>query len=216
MERRRTKFGCPWTLATVALAVIATSLFLSTCESHMAGLFIATREGLVAGEFWRLATGPFVHGTVEHLFRDTVALLVLGFFAERRLGSLFLPIVGAGIVLPTVAVFIVPPGLDSYFGLSGLVHALLVAVILFELRQARGRWRLGLAAIGVIYVANLTFEMAMGKLLFPHAFGAGFHLAPVAPLAGALIGTAVIARVGFRQRASHSMMTGDPSTSKPA
>lgn len=173
----------PWTVATVTLAAVATACALSPALAGITAALIADPEAVAAGQWWRLATGPLIHGNAGHLAVDAGVLLVVGLAYERRLGLAWPALILIGLVVPTAAVLIADPGLTGYYGTSGLTHALLAAVILHELRGPARRWA---AIAGLALIAKLVFELSAGPIV-PVPLDPGARQVPLAHLAGVLV-----------------------------
>ncbi|MFT5734957.1 MAG: hypothetical protein ACI8WY_003642 [Planctomycetota bacterium] len=79
------------------------------------------RNGIASGELWRLWTGHLVHGSSDHLIYDAgaAALLFIALEGPVRSALRLLWIAPAVSLLLLIAL----PGLDHYYGLSGLLHA---------------------------------------------------------------------------------------------
>ena len=45
------------------------------------------RERVSAGEYWRLLTAPWLHGGLDHLVGNGVALFILGMVCEHAFGG---------------------------------------------------------------------------------------------------------------------------------
>jgi rhomboid protease GluP len=45
------------------------------------------RERVLAGEWWRLLTAPFLHGSVEHIVGNVISLYILGMAGEHAFGQ---------------------------------------------------------------------------------------------------------------------------------
>jgi rhomboid family GlyGly-CTERM serine protease len=170
----------PITLAVAVLAVALTAL---------------APDALIAdgrafhGQWWRLATGPFIHATWAHLARDLALVALAGIPYEARLGR---PIWIFGLVVPPLAAL---PTVDWYCGLSGLSHALLAGALVYEALRRRGRTRVVVVALAAIAAVKPLYEVATGAPAFPMALGAHIVQVPIAHAAGVLVGIAcVVAR----------------------
>ena len=82
------------------------------------GIYPRASHGLIG-----IITGPLIHGDLEHLFSNTVPLLILGwclFYFYKDLGYLVLPVVWIGTGLITWFI-----GRESWhIGASGLIYGL--------------------------------------------------------------------------------------------
>jgi len=122
---------------TIALIVANALVFFVTAswgalrsESAILRAGALSRDLVLHGEVWRLASAMFLHGSVEHLFGNAVGLFILGMAAEHAYGRLetvavyFLSGLGA-----SVFSLVVNPG--PSIGASGAIFGLLGAMIVF-------------------------------------------------------------------------------------
>ncbi|RZV36978.1 MAG: rhombosortase [Chromatiales bacterium] len=87
-----------------------------------------TREGVTAGELWRLVTGHFVHLGWTHMWLNLAGLAVVvwlvgGIFSWVR----WLLVLGLTVLTIDLGFWFLYPNLAWYVGLSGVLHGLLVA-----------------------------------------------------------------------------------------
>jgi membrane associated rhomboid family serine protease len=177
----------PLTLAVAALAVVLTALAPDACIA----------DGRVFhGQWWRLASGPFIHATWSHLARDLSLVALAGIPYEARLGR---AIWGLGLVVPPLLAL---RGLDWYCGLSGLSHALLAGALAYEALRRRGRTRIAVVALGAIATLKPLYEIATVAPAFPMALGPHVVQVPIAHATGVVVGLAcVLARhLAYRRR----------------
>ncbi len=135
----RTSTLVPVTLAiTFAVACVALA-------PTWPGCFEFSRTAIIGGEYWRLLTGHLAHWNLDHAFWDGLMFLVLGLVCERRWPRrywLCLP-VSAGVI--SLAVWYLPPQLETYRGLSGVDTALFTLAAAGYLQDAIRRrdraWR---------------------------------------------------------------------------
>src|SRR5437667_6798672 len=87
---RRMRRAPPVTLAIVGvLAVIfwaeaALGALVSPAGIVAAGALV--RERVVAGEYWRLMSATLLHGSLDHLLGNAIALFILGMVCEHAFG----------------------------------------------------------------------------------------------------------------------------------
>ena len=124
-------------VVTVALIVSNAVIFFVTVsrgflqsESAILSAGALSRDLVLQGEIWRLASAMFLHGSLEHLFGNAVGLFILGMAAEHAYGKWEMAgvyfISGlAGSVLSTL----INPG--PAVGASGAIFGLLGAMIVF-------------------------------------------------------------------------------------
>ena len=116
-------------------------------------------DRVIAGEFYRLLTHPFVHVSGYHLLLDGSAFLMLyAMLKESSLVRRTLYLLGAHIGC-VIGVTMVLPLHDSigYAGLSGIAHGLM-AVWALECLQSKER--------DIVIVGWMTFGMVLGKALY--------------------------------------------------
>ena len=84
---RRMRRAPPVTLATIAVLVVvfmaevAAGALASRRGIVAAGALV--REGVAAGEYWRLLSATFLHGSAGHLGGNAIALYILGMVCEH-------------------------------------------------------------------------------------------------------------------------------------
>lgn len=174
----------------VTLSVCGAALAVAAFEP-LGRLLIYDRAAVESGEVWRLLTGSLVHHTPSHLLWNLAAIAVTGTLIEllglgRRLAVLCL----AAAAAVGVAVHLFDPALDVYAGLSGVAVAAVAFLCLDGLGE-RGAWRWTCAAALAALAAKLAVELGTGSSVFGDLSTAGFTLAPVSHLAGALAAVAL-------------------------
>jgi len=177
-------------IAAVSVALIL-ALFADTGRTWLS----FDRPAITAGEFWRLLSGHFVHLGVSHLILNAAGLLLIW----TLIGTSFSR--GQWLIVSLFIIFGIDlgfwfrePDLHWYVGLSGLLHGLLAAGVIGELKSGRiDIWILGAALIG-----KLGYEQLVGPLpgseqssggtviVAAHAYGA---------IAGAIAAGLVMIRV---------------------
>jgi rhomboid family GlyGly-CTERM serine protease len=177
----------PVTLAIAVTAVVVTAVALETGpDGAPTRWLVAERDALAHGELWRAITGPFVHVTWGHLVRDLALVLVPGIAYEAAFGRRWRPVVAAGLVVPALAVL--AAGTPAYYGLSGLSHAALAAVLGYELRHRRGATRWYVVALVVAGFVKIGYELVTGAPAFAMDLGPGVHQATLAHAVGGALG----------------------------
>lgn len=183
-------------LPAITLAVAALTA-LATFALRDAAWLPCTLDGLRRGELWRLLSGALLHANAGHAARDLGSLLLLGALYERRLGWRFPAALALGAALAPLAAFAADPTLAGLYGLSGAVHALWVAGLVFEWRRAGGRPGALVVALSLALAIKLVVEAASGAPLWPIDYPAGVRPAPACHLGGALGGALATAWGGL-------------------
>jgi len=167
------------------LAVLALVLQLAGDRARL--LLRFDRDGIASGEWWRLASGHFVHLGWPHLAMNLAGLalvwLLVGRACGGRLWSGTLAIVTLG---TSAGLWWLSPQVGWYVGLSGLLHGLLAAGLVGRLRAASVESGVLLAAIA----AKLAAEQWWGPLPGSEA-SAGGPVVVDAHLYGAIAGAIV-------------------------
>lgn len=119
--------------------------------------FVWDRNLILQGEIWRLITGNFTHTNLAHLVMNSAALTVFCFIfkdilnPKKLCGLLFIISLMTGVLLLLSQI-------QSYVGLSGVLHGLFVWAAIEDIKQKRNTgW---LLLIGVI--AKVCWEQYFG------------------------------------------------------
>jgi rhomboid protease GluP len=167
-------------LIVVFLGEIARDAFESEQAMVAAGALDATL--VRAGEYWRILSATFLHGSVDHLLGNSVALLVLGMIGEHAYGRrqfvlLYVASAVAGSLVSLVTSTAPSVGASgAIFGLQG------AAIMLF--RRHRDRLLVRDRRIGLVLLAWALYTIGSG-LLTPWIDN-GAHIGGV--IGGALVG----------------------------
>lgn len=133
------------------------------------------------GEWWRIVTGGFLHGSGAHLLGNLVALVVLGGVLTLAIGPLRMALVyGAGLLGSSFAVVALQPGTLTV-GASGAIFGLAGGALLVG-------WR-GRRMLLLLFAAGWIAYSLLSTLFVPGVSQAG-HLGGLA--AGALAGTLLV------------------------
>jgi rhomboid protease GluP len=185
-ERRMRRLP-PVTLGILAALVVVfawemvTGALASRSSIIRAGALV--RDNVAAGEWWRLVTAVFLHGGVEHLVGNAIALLVLGMMCEHAFGrrQFFFLFVMSGVMGSLVSMAMSPgPSVGASGAIFGLQGA---AIVLF--RRYRDRLIMRARRIGIVLLVWALYTLAMGA--FAPFIDNGAHL-------GGFVGGALIAR----------------------
>lgn len=154
------------------------------------------RNGIAAGEAWRLLSGHFVHLGISHLALNLVGLALVWYLVGRHFTTvrwLFVAILS--IVAMDAGFWWLNPELDWYVGLSGLLHGLLAAGLIVAVRE---RDREGLV-IALFVIGKLAWEQWGGPLPGSEATAGGAVIVD-AHLYGAIGGALAGIVAGFTGR----------------
>jgi rhomboid family GlyGly-CTERM serine protease len=184
-----------WPAALAVLAIAAQS-------AGAAILLRYDRAGIAAGEAWRLASGHLAHLGWTHLAMNVAGLLLVWLLVGGAFGPLAWGFVVAFSIAGMDAGFWwFSPGLQWYVGLSGLLHAVLVAGAAAGARPGSAA-RTESWVILALVAAKLAWEQLAGPL--PGSAGmAGGPVVVDAHLYGALagLGAGILAVTATARRA---------------
>jgi len=119
------------------------------------------RDGLAAGQWWRLLTGHFIHLGYEHALLDIAGLALLwALFARDYSAREWLVIVGLSLLGIDAGLWLLSSTTLWYVGSSGVLHGVLAAGTCAHLRRREpDRWVLALFLVG-----KLAYEQFAGAL----------------------------------------------------
>jgi rhomboid family GlyGly-CTERM serine protease len=179
----------PWRATGLAITAIALYLVLGAAP----GDWVFDREAIAAGEWWRLITGHWVHGDLQHATWDIAALVLFGMLFEARLQSrLPLVLLVASIGVDAWLWWGVPT-LRYYCGLSGILNGLLILGLMQLWRDERHPLAL-LTAVGA--ALKIVLEMSTGQALLTETAWPSVPTAHAAGLLCGLVMAAVIPVMG--------------------
>jgi rhomboid protease GluP len=152
---------------TIALLVLLAAIFvaelrlgaLASKESIIAMGALA-RERVVAGEYWRLLTAPWLHGGTEHLIGNGIALYILGMVCEAAFGPVQFVVlyVLSGLAGSLVSVLM---SAGPSVGASGAIFGLQGAAIVL-LRRERARLLVRDRRVGFVLLIWAIYTIAGG------------------------------------------------------
>jgi rhomboid protease GluP len=149
------------TLALLALIFVAEIRMgaLASKESIIAMGALA-RERVVAGEYWRLLTAPWLHGGTEHLVGNGIALYILGMVCEAAFGRAQLVVlyVLSGLAGSLVSMLV---SVGPSVGASGAIFGLQGAAIVL-LRRERDRLLVRDRRVGFVLLIWAIYTIAGG------------------------------------------------------
>ena len=95
-----------------------------------------TREGVLAGEWWRLISAPFLHAGPDHLIGNCLVLYIVGLACEHALGFAQTAVVYFSSALAGAGLSVAfRPG--PSVGASGAIFGVLAAVVVVLIRYRR-------------------------------------------------------------------------------
>jgi rhomboid family GlyGly-CTERM serine protease len=164
--------------------VLLTSLLVAYCASGAAELLIYDRVAILQGQWWRLATGHWVHFSHAHLLCNLLVIASAGSLIETaRRGDLAL--LCALAILPAGPVLMLAePGLVQFGGASGVACALVVYAALSGLATP-GRWRTVCALLLGVVALKLLVEWGTGWSLSAGMSQRDFAPVPLSHFVGA-------------------------------
>ena len=158
-------------LVTYSLMVINVVLYLLQILTDSlvgfdvpAAIGVKANELIFAGQYWRLVTPMFLHGSILHLGFNMYALYILGRRVERFFGSFrFLGLyLIAGIAGNMFSFFFTPaPSLGSSTAIFGILGA--EGVFIYQHRKLFGdQFRVALKQIVQVAVVNILIGLSPG------------------------------------------------------
>ena len=149
------------------LWLLAATIFLANlplASGRIAGALIFRLDAVLAGEWWRWFTHPFVHVSFYHALLDASAFLSLYAILPRRSR----PWLAMAAAMGSLAAACAVPGVmrEGFCGLSGIAHGLMAAVAVEFIRSTdRINRRAGVVALALV-VGKSVIEAATGSVLF--------------------------------------------------
>lgn len=120
------------------------------------------REAILSGEYWRLVSGHFVHGTHQHLILNLAGLaLIAALFPRDYTAKEWLWVLLLSLLAIDLGFVFYEPQLRWYVGFSGVLHGALAAGALAWWRSVPRSLALALTSI---LVAKLAWEQWHGAL----------------------------------------------------
>lgn len=162
-RRLRTPTAVSWTQGAWLVGLLGATLVLLGLTGDSGREFLRyERLAVLHGDYWRLISGHFVHGSTEHLLLNTVGLgIVAALFPREYSPGGWLLILASSIVTIDAGFVLLEPQLEWYVGLSGVLHGALVA-------GAIGWWRheskLRTLALAAIVIGKIAWEQWQGAL----------------------------------------------------
>jgi membrane associated rhomboid family serine protease len=114
--------------------------------------------GVAWGEWYRLVTGAFLHGSPIHLGMNMYALYILGPQLERALGKVeFIGVYGVALLAGSFGALLMDPFVPTV-GASGAIYGLFGAAVILQKRMGINPWQSGI--VGLILI-NVLFTFAI-------------------------------------------------------
>jgi rhomboid family GlyGly-CTERM serine protease len=179
-----------WGLSLLACLLLLAAL---ACGGPVLTLALRYERAAIAhGEWWRLATGHWVHLGLRHLLADAAGLVLLWMLYARELSPrAWLLVLVCATAAIDAGLWWGEPSLQWYVGISGLLH---------------GAWAAGAAAAasrrdkqGWIMLALLAIKLVLEQRSGASLLVSGFPVVTMAHVYGALGGLlAAIIRRAFK------------------
>ena len=115
-------------------AIESGTALASHTDPLMAGALI--RERVLAGEWWRMITATFLHGSPDHLIGNMIALFIVGMACEHAFGAAKTAAIYLGSGLGGTA-FSLMTGPGPSVGASGAIFGVLMAVVVMLYRNQK-------------------------------------------------------------------------------
>jgi membrane associated rhomboid family serine protease len=113
------------------------------------------------GEYWRLLTGAFLHGSAIHLAVNMYSLFALGQFVEGGAGAARMAVIyGVALLVSGLSVVYFAGPYDVTVGASGAIFGLFGALFAMGFRLGRPGMKLVQQNIGILLI-NLVFTFAV-------------------------------------------------------
>jgi membrane associated rhomboid family serine protease len=167
----RSRPGEPSTMATygvIAVTVVVSFLAMQPAGSDLLALLWLDKQGLAAGEWWRLVTPVLVHGGLLHLMFNMYFLYLVGPLVEQLYGSARFLLLYALTAAAGSAASYLFGGPAPSVGASGAIFGLcgvLLAVSAVHRPILDRRGRAIMSQIGFLVVLNLMIGFGFGALL---------------------------------------------------
>jgi rhomboid family GlyGly-CTERM serine protease len=147
----------------VLAAILALLLLLQLGGAATASALRYDRSAVLAGQWWRLASAHLVHLDLRHALLNGLGLVLMWalFVRDYRGRQWFLILLAAAAAIDA-GLWFRDTSVLWYVGASGVLHGVMAAGILAELR----RGELAGLVLAVFLLAKLTYEQWAGALPF--------------------------------------------------
>lgn len=168
----------------ITLIIVFASVMVALVPTWQAAL-LYQRSDIMAGEWWRLFTGHWVHFSAKHLIYDTTVFGIAGWMIERRGCRNFIWLCVLTPLAIGLSLLFSAPQISVFGGLSGLATAAVVFLALNGLSD-RGNWRwISIVALSATAL-KILFELLSGRFVFLSFTDASITSVPLTHLVGAL------------------------------
>jgi rhomboid protease GluP len=145
----------------IAVNVVAFLWELTTGGTDYDHGWLVPADALQHGEWWRIFSSAFLHGSIPHIGLNMLALFFLGTDVERVYGTMrfaliyVLATIGSGLAIIYFSAYDVPT-----LGASGAIFGLFGAIVAVGIRLgARGRSLIG--RVLPVLIVNLVFTFSV-------------------------------------------------------
>jgi rhomboid family GlyGly-CTERM serine protease len=172
-----------WRWMEVVLAVLVAGSVAVQCSPNAQALLQFDRSAIVAGQWWRLLTGNFVHYGWYHLLANLGTFAALCWMAVHRSRAVAAVVLLSALAIG-IAVFVGAQEITVYRGVSGVDCALLAWVLVLIAAEDRGWRAAGWMGVLAAVAIKSGFEAVTGHVLLPTSAPAGVAVVGVTHVAG--------------------------------
>jgi rhomboid family GlyGly-CTERM serine protease len=172
-------------------ALISTVVLLAIAGDDARQSLRYERSAVMAGQWWRLLTGHFVHYGIHHLSLNLVGMgLIAALFGRDYGAPQWLWILFCSVLAIDIGFVFYEPQMDWYVGFSGVLHGAIAAGIVAWWRYENRLFTLSIAAL---FIVKLCWEQYRGAL----PLSGDMPVAVDAHLYGAIGGTLAAASIAI-------------------
>jgi rhomboid family GlyGly-CTERM serine protease len=161
LHRLAKSLNCDGRSGLALLSVCVVLLIIQSGGSAAQAALRYDRDGLLAGQWWRLLSGHVIHLGFEHALLDVAGLILMwALFARDYSIRAWLLIVTLSVVGVDAGLWLLSSTTQWYVGSSGVLHGVLAAGTCAHLRRREpDGWVLALFLVG-----KLVYEQSLGAL----------------------------------------------------
>ena len=157
----------PVTLAT--LIICAIMFYKQNTDSYFTGKYTCNYYMIKQGQYYRLLTGGFLHGSGWHILMNLYSLYNLGTWMEGLLGPIrFAILLYGGIVVGNLFCYFLK--VRSSLGLSGGLYAVMFFYFMLLTSYASVSWisilRNNIANIIINFIPGVAWQAHLGGAIF--------------------------------------------------